>query len=102
METYNPSHLLDLIARKLAARHDLHLARIIGVNPSMISKIRTGRSPISAAFLVRVNELTGVEIEALRSAMGDRRKFFRISEVYLPKYQTQNITSESEHRRLAH
>lgn len=80
---YDPSHLLDCIAHKLATVNDKQLANIIGVNSSTISKIRTGRSPVSAAFLIRVNELTGLEIEALRSAMGDRRKNFRINEVYL-------------------
>jgi transcriptional regulator with XRE-family HTH domain len=70
---YNPALLLDGLLQKLKLSNDKELAGLIGVTPSLISKIRTRRTPVSAAVLIRVNEITDVEISDIRAIIGERR-----------------------------
>lgn len=70
---YNPALLLDALLRKLELSTDKELARVIGVTPSMISKIRTHSAPVSPGILIRINELTNVAIADIKAIIGERR-----------------------------
>jgi DNA-binding transcriptional regulator YdaS (Cro superfamily) len=70
---YNPALLFDALIQKLELPNDRALAEFIGVTPSVISKIRTHRTPVSAAILIRVNEMTNVAISDIRAIIGERR-----------------------------
>jgi transcriptional regulator with XRE-family HTH domain len=70
---YNPALLLDSLLQKLELATDRELATLIGLTPSAISKIRARRAPVSAALLVRINEITDVRISDIRALMGERR-----------------------------
>jgi plasmid maintenance system antidote protein VapI len=70
---YNPALLFDALLQKLEIPNDRALAEFIGVTPSVISRIRTHRTPVSAALLIRVNEMTNVAISDIRAIIGERR-----------------------------
>jgi plasmid maintenance system antidote protein VapI len=78
---YNPNKFLDSVRDKLQLKSDAALCRTLEVHSPLISKIRHGRSPVSAALLIRLHEVTGLNISDLRFLLGDRRSKFRISDV---------------------
>lgn len=80
-ETYDPNALLDMLLQKFALKNDAALARVLEVQPPVLSKVRHQKLPVGASLLVRIHELTGQSIRDLRALMGDRREFFRASGV---------------------
>lgn len=79
-ETYNPNHLLDILLGKMQLKNDAALARILEVQPPVISKIRHHKLPVGASLLIRMHEVTGLSIRDLRDLMGDRRTKYRLSD----------------------
>lgn len=77
---YNPGGLLDRLRRDLSLRNDATLARALGANPYLISKVRHCRVPVGAPLLIRMHEVSGLSVCELRRAMGDRRLWFRVCE----------------------
>ena len=75
---YDPSRLLDTLRITLEAKNDAALARLLGLSPPVISKVRHQQIPVGASVLIRLHEVTGMSIAHLRALMGDRRKQFRI------------------------
>lgn len=81
IRNYNPDRLLDVLRENLRLKNDAALARMLEVAPPVISKIRHRRLPVGGALLIRMHEVTGLNIIDLRYLMGDRRSKFRISDV---------------------
>jgi hypothetical protein len=77
---YNPDNLLDALRANLSLKNDAALARVLEVNPPIISKIRHRHLPVGGALLIRIHEVTGLNISDLRFLMGDRRQKYRISD----------------------
>jgi plasmid maintenance system antidote protein VapI len=77
-ETYDAEHLLDSVIDKLDLTDDEALARALGVPAHDIIDIRAMRRPIDAAMLIRMHEVTGLDIDRLRNMLGDRRQKFRV------------------------
>lgn len=75
---YNPSALLDAVARKLAVRDDAALARTLELSRLLIEKIRQRRQRVGASILQRMHELSGFTIPQLKSMMGERRTKYRV------------------------
>jgi len=69
------NRLLDTVSAILETKNDAELCRRLEVNPSLISKIRHGRS-VGALLLIRMHEVTGLRIKVLRLIMGDTRPHF--------------------------
>jgi plasmid maintenance system antidote protein VapI len=76
-EVMNPNALLDFVIEKLKLKNDAALARQLGVQAPVISKIRHNHLPIGATILIRMHELTNIGTRQLREVMGDRREEFR-------------------------
>ena len=76
-----PLDLLDALHANLRLKNDAALARILEVNPPIISKIRHRRLSVGGALLIRIHEVTGLNISDLRFLMGDRRQKYRISDM---------------------
>lgn len=74
---YNPDRLLDVLRENFRLKNDTELARMLEVAPQVISKIRHRRVPLGAALLIRMHEVTGLNIMDLRYILGDRRRKFR-------------------------
>ena len=77
---YNPDNLLDALIEKLQLKNDAALSRVLEVAPPVISKIRHRRLPVGASMLIRMHEVSDLNISELRALMGDRRGKFRISD----------------------
>ncbi|MFZ6646320.1 hypothetical protein ACO0LO_11420 [Undibacterium sp. TJN25] len=77
---YDPNRLLDALIELLKLKNDAALARALEVAPPIISKIRHRTMPVGASMLIRMNEISGLDISQLRYIMGDRRGKFRISD----------------------
>ena len=73
----NPGALLDHLIKILPAKNDAGLARALDFASPVICKWRHGRLPVGATALIRMHEVSGIEIKDLRALMGDRRKHFR-------------------------
>lgn len=76
---YDPNYLFDVIVAKLDLKNDASLARALEVTAPVISKIRHFRMPPSASLLIRIHEVTGMQMRELQDLMGDRRRKFRLS-----------------------
>jgi hypothetical protein len=64
------NELVDLLIDCLQVRNDAGLSRAMKVAPPVISKIRHGKLPIGAAFIVAAHELTGVSVRNLKRVAG--------------------------------
>ena len=78
--TYDPNNLLDALIQKLGLKNDAALCRVLEVAAPVISKIRHRRLPVGASILIRMLEVSELNIKDLRILMGDRRVKFRISD----------------------
>lgn len=78
---YNPDRLLDKLRENLRLKNDAALSRMLEVPPPVISKVRHRRLPVGGALLIRMHEVSGLNITDLRHLMGDRRCKFRMSDV---------------------
>ena len=88
-DTYDPNNLLSRLIKTLNLKNDAALSRTLEVAPPVISKIRHGRLPVGASLLIRMQEVSDMSIQPLRTLMGDRRRTFRISDQqYKPGRQT--------------
>ncbi len=77
---YDPNRLLDALIEQLQLKNDAALSRALEVAPPIISKIRHRTMPVGASILIRMTEISGLEIGQLRAILGDRRGKFRISD----------------------
>jgi len=75
---YDPAGLLDAMEARLMLSSDAQLARLLELQPPLISKIRHRHLPVGAAFLIRLHEASGMTIADMRTLLGDRRTRFRI------------------------
>jgi plasmid maintenance system antidote protein VapI len=78
--TYNPDNLLDSLIERLNLKNDAALSRALEVAPPVISKIRHRRLPVGASMLIRMHEVSNMDIRELRELMGDRRQKYRLSD----------------------
>lgn len=81
---YNPNRLLDELMVRLKLRNDAALARCLGTNPAVISKIRHRRLGVAAWLLVSMQEETGMSIRELRVLGGDFRLDTRMQSPVVP------------------
>lgn len=78
--TYDPCHFLDSVLDHMRLEDDAALASVMNVAPTAVDDIRHRRKPVEAAMIVRIHELTGLDVDWLRNALGDRRKSWRLEE----------------------
>jgi transcriptional regulator with XRE-family HTH domain len=62
--------LVTAIVEKMKLRNDAALARRLKVAPPVISKIRNGKLPVGASFLIRAHEESGMEIREMKAIAG--------------------------------
>lgn len=68
--------LLDVLIEFLGLKNDAALGRELQVSAPILSKIRHGSLPVSAAILIRMHEVSRLSIHELRACMGDHRTHF--------------------------
>jgi hypothetical protein len=69
----DPDNLLDMLMEQCGLKYDGALARMLGVAPSIISKIRGRRLPIGPALLLRILEITDTNLSGLQRQLAYRR-----------------------------
>jgi hypothetical protein len=77
---YDPNRVLDAIIERTGLKNDAALSRALEVAPPVISKIRHRRLPVGASMLIRMHEVSNMDIRELRELMGDRRTKYRLSD----------------------
>ncbi|MEC4717923.1 hypothetical protein RY831_02060 [Noviherbaspirillum sp. CPCC 100848] len=83
---FDPNRMLDVLLRRLQLANDDALCAELHVAPFVIARIRSGQSPIPPSLLIRINELSGINVRELRQLMGDRRREYRMGE-FVPARQ---------------
>jgi hypothetical protein len=73
---YNPNPLLDSLLNQLHLKNDAALSRALKIGPPVISKIRNYHLPVGASMLIRMQEVSDMNIKELRALMGDNRPKF--------------------------
>lgn len=61
---------LDNVIKHLGLKNDAALSRAMEVAPPVISKIRHGRLPVGAGYIVRIHEMTGWSIDTIKRELG--------------------------------
>lgn len=69
---YNPDALVDGLCKQMAAKNDAALARMLQIQPPILSKVRHRKAPVTAGLLLRMHEVTKVPVSHLRRMMGVR------------------------------
>lgn len=77
---FDPNRMLDTLLRKLQLANNDALCAELHVAPFVIARIRSGQSPIPPSLLIRINELSGINVRELRHLMGDRRREYRMGD----------------------
>lgn len=93
---YDPNRLLDRVKRLLRLETDSQLARLLGIAPQRVSKIRYRLTPVSAAVLIRMTEVTDCDLPELRRLLGDRRRKHRMGpEHFRPRKKQIPVPSDT-------
>lgn len=66
---YSPEKLLDVLLDRFKLKNDAALARALQLPPTVVSKLRSKSSNLSAAVLLRLHDATGLSINDIRSLM---------------------------------
>lgn len=69
-ESYTPGLLFDELIDYLKVRNDARLAKALGVGAPVICKIRKKTSALSGDLILRIYDLTGINVDRLREMAG--------------------------------
>lgn len=70
-----PSHpLFDKVNDKMKYKYDSQLARMLGVKQPIISKIRHGKAPVSAAIMITIHKKVGLSILEIERLIAEGAK----------------------------
>ncbi|WP_147330513.1 MULTISPECIES: helix-turn-helix domain-containing protein [unclassified Duganella] len=72
---YDPNRLLNAVLAKLNLKNDAALARMLGVAPPVLSKVRHRRLPVAASLILQIHDATRFSINEIRGLMGEARVF---------------------------
>jgi len=65
MNQPKPHDLFDFLMREADIKSDAGLARALKTPASTVSKIRSGKSKVSAELILRIHRLTGLSVETI-------------------------------------
>ena len=80
---YTPEAFLERLCERLGARSLSALGRVVGLSPSVLSKVRRRRLAISSEILLKIHDATDIPVRELRRWMGDMRPY--VSRVQLAR-----------------
>lgn len=76
--TFDANRLFDALLDRLQLENDEALAHALHVEPYLIRRIRDRQHALDPSLLIRINEVSGIDMRALRQIMGDRRAEYRL------------------------
>ena len=65
-EKKNAAKLLDTLRERCQIKSDAALARELDIKPPIISKLRSGHSPLGASVILRIHEHLGMPVKEIR------------------------------------
>jgi len=65
----NSDKVLDMLLEQYGLKYDSALARMLGVAPSIVSKLRNRKLPIGPALLLRILEITNSTLSELQQRL---------------------------------
>lgn len=69
-----PEHpLLDFLKKEYELKSDRALCDALGVTPPVISRIRNGKSNVSAEMIIIIHKKTGMSIEDIEQLIGENK-----------------------------
>lgn len=71
LDTYRPAAMLDNLRSARELPTDGALAKALGLNASLISKVRNKQYPVTPHVLLRLHTAFDIPIVELRKMMGD-------------------------------
>lgn len=77
-ELLDPNRLFDTLQQMLDLDNDEALSHKLHVEPYLIKRVRERTHPLDPSLLIRINEVTGINMRDLRQMMGDRRTEYRL------------------------
>jgi hypothetical protein len=78
-KVYDPDHLLNTFKHNLKLPDDAALCHRLDMAPSVLQSIRSRTMPLGAWLLMRMSEVSELDVAQLRALMGDRRKRIRVA-----------------------
>jgi plasmid maintenance system antidote protein VapI len=60
------NHLIDHLLSQYSIKNDAALAKLLGVHPPTISKMRHGHMPLTPAFILKVHEAFDMPIKQIK------------------------------------
>jgi Spy/CpxP family protein refolding chaperone len=93
---YMPSRLFDLVCKQHALKTDRELAHLLGIGSPQTCRVRHGLQPLSGQLLIRIHEVTGMQIQQLKILMGDRRSQHRPSRAKLADVDSLRAAKRSD------
>lgn len=75
---FDPNRLFDALLDQLELENDEALAHTLHVEPYLIKRIRDHQYSLDPSLLIRINEVSGINMRELRQIMGDRRTEYRL------------------------
>lgn len=73
---YLPEALFERLYQRLGVKSYSALGQVIGLSPSVVSKVRNRKVAISSEILLKIHDATDIPLRELRRWMGDTRPFY--------------------------
>ena len=77
-EPFDPNRLFDTLLQMLDLENDEALAHALHIEPYLVKRVREHQHPLDPSLLIRINEVTNINMRELRQMMGDRRTEYRL------------------------
>jgi len=77
-DPFDPNRLFDTLLQMLGLENDEALSYALHVEPYLLKRVRARQHPLDPSLLIRINEVTGINMRELRQMMGDRRNEYRL------------------------
>ena len=69
MEVQKSHKVLDTVIREYKLKNDAHLSRFLGVSPSAVCKIRSGKLVFGPEYVLRLHDCTGWDIKLIKGLL---------------------------------
>lgn len=74
MKAKTQGDFLDALLEKLNLKNDAAMARVFGLQPPVISKIRNDKLKVGAQLRIDIHEATGWSFNKMRKMLGEEEK----------------------------
>ena len=69
-----PHTLFDFLIKECELKNDASLARALDVTAPTVSRIRSGKSRVTADVILRIHKTTGLSVESIESMLVEQKE----------------------------